>query len=97
VRSCAIHDDAYDTKYVCEECKADPANAGWIEGAEVARPPTNHDQPVRWGEGSKCWQPSRLFRRIAGLLAEGLSRREVARRVGCSVTYVQKVGAELGL
>lgn len=30
-RQCAIHQDAYNSRYICKPCREDPANKDWVE------------------------------------------------------------------
>lgn len=97
---CEICADAYGTGYVCGPCKADPANVGWVPSRELpaADPDTHNDLAPfdGWGEGA-AWSPTPLCRDIVRRLSQGQPKARVARELGCDLSYVRDVAAELGL
>jgi hypothetical protein len=89
---CSCCGNAYGTNYLCKPCREDPANVDWYEGEEVslAYVEASAASSGLLGRGPR-YAPTALTMAICRALKRGLSRRAVAREVGCSWSYVQKV------
>lgn len=86
---CSICGDAYGTRYVCAECRADPANVDWVEGREdsVATTPTSF-AGTPWGGANE----SRLDSIKSAIEVDPLaSNADIARATGASVARVSEV------
>lgn len=83
---CSICANAY-YNYVCPACKADPANADWLDDGTFEAP--DETEPF----GGKPWQPSATFVNVAQHFAANpdATLKEIAQAVGCSVPYVRHV------
>ncbi len=95
-RRCEICADAYGTRYVCAECRADPANEGWAEEREEAVSDVlaiAAVEPMPWNEDAR--ELPLMFKRVARLLITPMSYAKIADCLGCSVAYVRRVRAEL--
>lgn len=100
IPQCSCCGNAYDTRWLCADCRADPANADWYEGREDITEndyAASSDKRPPWNESAARWRPSRRFCRVVEMLVEGVSQTQIAKQCGCSRQYVTKIAAEVGL
>jgi hypothetical protein len=84
VPRCTIHDDAYDTNFICGRCRKDPANADWVKSVDGEADQAEADFVV------EQWSPDETDGKIARALLIGrTSLRGAAVEAGCSLTRVQ--------
>lgn len=90
---CVVCGDARGTTHMCSHCKADPTNANWKDGREVALFSASYipNEPVEWNE-VPVWNPTDLQRAVLQALILGeLSIRQTSKYVGCTVAQVRTV------
>ena len=83
--NCVICTNRYDTSYICDSCRVDPANDHWDESPLEPPPP------------GRPWKPTALHAAIAGLHLAGSTQKQIVKLTGATRMQVRVILKELGL